>query len=319
MEHRSGGDTFSLSPARPSPRRMTYLLTLLAVAAVLVGAGGAWLARPTGPDVALALSWEEGRTYRYRIEIGMDGDMSLFARDIPFTADFGEVVRMTVLEIDPSGATTFEVTVESISGTFNGIPIPPDPRQIPPVRMTVTDHGRVVTEEGLTLPAPTSGPGSTNPFSQMFPLFPDHPVGPGDTWEIRYRQPIPFGRGGVEVDTVNAFLRYHGVDGTRVAVLDSRVGSLFDFEIDLARLAEAAGQANSSVPSDPPVDAVVRYEGATEGRQVAWVDPRAGEVVKVTSEADVELGTELVGGAAPAGLGLEFSFDGELTASMERL
>lgn len=314
------GSSFVLT-RRPGRRRRpwTVLLTIIAVVVVVLATGGAFLARPRGPDVALALSWDEGRTYRYRIQIGMDGDMRLLGRDIPFAADFREDVRMEILDIDPSGATTVELVVESITGTFNGIPIPPDAGQVPPVRMTVTDDGRVITEDGLTLPTPTSGPGSANPLSQMFPLFPDHPVGPGDTWEISYRQPVPFGRGGIRVDTVNTFLRYHDAGGTQVAVIDSRVSSPFDFEIDLRRLAQVLGEADPSLQSASPVGAVIRYGGSTEGRQVAWVDPNAGEVVKITSEADVELATELVGERAPMGLSFQFAFDGEMTASMERL
>jgi hypothetical protein len=324
------GTGFVLHP-RPAPRRRTLfsLATVLAVAAVLAGAGAVWLTRPTGPDVALALSFEEGRTYRDRLDLGMDGTLEVLGREVPFTMEASEVVTTRVIEVAPSGETTLEIAVEDLSASFSGIPVPEIPGKVPPIRLTVSPDGRVTTEDGLTFPGPPADPGNL-PANQMFPLLPDHPVGPGDTWEVEYRQRIPFVRGAIEIDARNAFLRYHDVGGTRVAVIDSHVSMPIDFQVDLGDAAAFADQFGLpgdrplsdqfGTPADEPVpDLTLAYRGHADTRQVAWIVPATGQIVKSSSVTDMELTTEITEPAAQTAADLEFTLAGEMTVDTERL
>jgi hypothetical protein len=316
-------DPFTVAPRR---RRRWPASTTAAVglAVVVVAGSAAWITRPTGPDVALAVSFEEGRTYRYTFEVGMDGTAQVFGGELPFTMDVAETVVVRVVDIDDRGAITLETEIEALTGTFNGMPVPSDMPQHPSTRVTIMPNGRVVTEDGLVFAAPTTGPVGSSPMTnQLLPMLPDHPVGPGDTWEIQVRKPVPFGRGRIELDTTNTFVRYHEVDDRRVAVIDTEVYSPIDFELnvaDLAKVAERTGHGEE-VPSRPVPDVFVAYLGEVDGRQVSWVDPDAGEVVKATSIADVELESSVAGGAdvdAPFP-GLAFGFSGELTMEMRLL
>jgi hypothetical protein len=308
----------------PRRRLPASAAAAIGLAVVVVAGSAAWVTRPTGPDVALAVSFEEGRTYRYAFEVGMDGTAQVFGGELPFTMDVAETVAARVIDIDDRGAITLETEIESLTGTFNGMPVPSDMPQLPSTRVTIMPDGRVVTEHGLAFAAPTTGPGGSSPMTnQLLPMLPDHPVGPGDTWEIHVRQPVPLGRGRIELATTNTFVRYHEVDDRRVAVIDTRVYSPIDFELnvaDLAKVAERTGHGGE-VPSRPVPDVSVAYAGEIDGRQVSWVDPDAGEVVKATSIADVELESRVARGAdvdAPFP-GLAFGFSGELTMEMRLL
>ncbi|MGH2678300.1 MAG: hypothetical protein ACRDHB_08075 [Actinomycetota bacterium] len=315
-------DSFTVAPRLR--RRWPASAAAAVGLAVVVAASAAWVTRPTGPDVALAVSFEEGRTYRYAFEVGMDGTARVFGGELPFTMDVAQTVAVRVVDVDDRGAITLETEIEALTGTFNGMPMPSDMRKLPSTRVTIMPDGRVVTEDGLVFAAPTTGPGGSSPMTnQLLPMLPDHPVGPGDTWEIHVRQPVPFGRGRIEFDTANTFVRYHEVGDRRVAVIDTRVYSPIDFELNLADLANVAEQTGhgGQLPSRPVPDVSVGYLGEVDGRQVSWVDPDAGEVVKATSIADVELESRTAGGpTADAPFpGVAFGFSGEMTMEMRLL
>jgi hypothetical protein len=316
-------DPFAVAPG-PRRRWPASAAAAVALAVVVVAGSAAWVTRPTGPDVALAVSFEEGRTYRYAFEVGMDGTAQVFGGELPFTMDVAETVAVRVVDVDDHGAITLETEIEALTGTFNGMPVPSDMPKLPSSTVTIMPDGRVVTEDGLVFAAPTTGPGGSSPMTnQLLPMLPDHPVGPGDSWDIHVRQPVPFGRGRIEFDTSNTFVRYHEVDDRRVAVIDTRVYSPIDFQLNLADLAKVAERTGhgGEVPSRPVPDVSVAYVGEVDGRQVSWVDPDAGEVVRAMSIADVELESRVTGGAdvdAPFP-GLAFVFSGELTMEMRLL
>jgi hypothetical protein len=314
------------STVAPRPRRRWPASTAaaLALAVVVVAGSAAWVTRPTGPDTELAVSFEEGRTYRYAFEVGADGTAQVFGGEIPFTMDVAETVAVRVVEVDDRGAVTLETEIEALSGTFNGMPVPSDLGKLPSTTVTIMPDGRVVTEGGLEFAAPTTGLGGSSPMTNhLLPILPDHPVGPGDTWDIHVRQPVPFGRGRIELDTANAFVRYHEAGDRQVAVIDTQVYSPIDLELNLADLAKAAERTGhgGELPSRPVPDVSVAYLGEVDGRQVSWVDPDAGEVVKATSIADIELESNVSGGAAadPPFPGLAFGFSGGMTMEMRLL
>jgi hypothetical protein len=316
-------DPFTVAPRRR--RRWPASAAAAASLVVVVIAGSAaWVTRPTGPDVALAVSFEEGRTYRYAFEVGMEGTAQVFGRELPFTMDVAETVAVRVVDIDDRGAITLEPEIEALTGTFNGMPVPSDMPKLPSTQVMIMPNGRVVTDNGLVFAAPTTGPGGSSPMTnQLLPMLPDHPVGPGDTWEIHVRQPVPFGQGRVELDTTNTFVRYHEVSDRRVAVIDTQVYSPIDIELNLADLAKVAERTGhgAELPDQPVPDVSVAYVGEVDGRQVSWVDPDAGEVVKATSMAEVELESRMAGAAAANAPfpGLAFGFSGEMTMEMRLL
>lgn len=311
-------DAFVLGGRRPGRRRTRVWVSVVLVLA-LSAAGAFLLTRPQGSDVALALDFQEGATQRYRLHVAMDGNVEAAIMEVPFNMEMTEVIALHVVDIDASGAATLEAEIESLTGTVDGIPIPPEAvSEVPDTRLTISPDGRVVTRGGLVFQAPTSAAGPITSANQLFPLLPDRPVGPGDSWDRDYRQPIRFADGVLEMSTDNEFSRYEDIDGVRVAVLESRFSMPLDFTIDLEKFSELAGQS----PPEPVPEVTVQYDGGMEGDQTVWLDAALGEVVRSEGSADMDFSMRARGGSAAGGPfppGLKASFTGHMSVEMERL
>jgi hypothetical protein len=318
----------AVPPATP-PRRRRWRAVLVVALAVTLTAGGFFvLSRPRGPDVALALGFREGATYRYRLTMSTDGTIDTALVDLPLVGEVTETVSYHVVDVAPDGAATIDVGIEDVSGSFSGQPIPASTDM--EMRMVIGSDGELREVDGQPVPealqqgwADPSGAGGL-PGMQSFPLLPDGPVGPGDEWVKDVEQPLPFGDGEIRLHSENEFVRYEDVGAVRTAVIESAITSPIDWTIDLAGLAELGRQLDGSDEGFVDVEGLpssVSYRGRVEQDQTTWLDPDRGEVVRSELSGEFDITTRSEGGQGVGALfgALAVRMAGEMQVTMERL
>lgn len=300
---------------------------MVGLAAALTAGGFFVLSRPRGPDVALALGFEEGTTYRYRVTMAFDGTVDTLVK-LPMDGRVEETVAYHVVEVAPDGAATIDVSVEDVSGSFAGRPLPPASDM--ELRMVIGPDGGLREVDGQPVPealgqgwADPSGSGGL-PGMQSFPFLPDEPVGPGDEWVRDVDQPVPFGEGRIQVHSENEFVRYEDVGSVRTAVIESEISSPMDWRIDLSELAEFGEELETSDGAFVDVEGLpssITYRGDVSQDQTTWLDPGRGEMVRseLSGEFDVTIrasGGEGLGALAAA---IPMRMVGEMQVTMERI
>jgi hypothetical protein len=313
----------------PSPRRSPWRIALVVgLVLAITGAGFFLLTQPRGPDVALALDFEEGTTYRYRLTMSMEGTIDTALADLPLVGEVTETVSHHVVDVAPDGTATIDVGIEDVSGSFSGQPLPASTDL--ELRMVIGPDGQLREVEGEPVPEALQG-GWTDPSGagglpgmQSFPLLPDEPVGPRDEWVKNVDQPLPFGDGEVRLHAENEFVRYEDVGEVRTAVIESAITSPIDWTIDLAELAELGeqlGEPDTSLVNGEGLPTSVSYRGDVEQDQVTWLDPDRGEVVRSELSGTFDITTRAEGGE---GVGALFGAPavrmvGEMEVTTERL
>ena len=313
-------------PEPASPHRRWRVAVVIGLVVALT-AGGLLLTRPQGPDVALALGFEEGATYRYRVTMSIDGTVDTPLAELPMVGELSETVAYEVVELAPDGAATIDVSVEDVSGSFSGRPIPPATDV--EMRMVIGPDGELREVDGEPVPealgqgwADPSGSGGL-PGMQSFPLLPDGPVGPGDEWVKDVEQPLPFGEGLVSVHSENEFVRYEDVGPIRTAVIESAITSPIDWTIDLAELAELGAQVDDGggLTDLEGLPSTISYRGEVAQDQTTWLDPDRGEIVRSELAGEFDITTRARGGQGFGALvgALPVRMIGEVHLTMERL
>lgn len=312
------------APPRPRPSRIVAVIVLAAA----LTAGGFWfLTRPRGPDVALALGFEEGTTYRYRVTMSFDGTVDALV-ELPMDGEVRQTLAYEVVDVASDGTATIVVRVEDASGTFAGRPIPPTGDV--ETRMVIGPDGGIREIDGQPVPE-ALGQGWTDPSGsgglpgmQSFPFLPDEPVEPGDEWVRDVTQPVPFGEGEIRVHAENEFLRYEDVGSVRTAVIESEVTSPIDWTIDLAELAELGGQVDSAGEGFAEIEGLptsVDYQGEVVQEQTTWLDPDQGEMVRSELSGEFDITTRARGGEGLGALAgaVPVRMVGEMQVTMERI
>jgi hypothetical protein len=319
-----GAEAPVAAPRRGRPWRVAVVVGL---AAALTAGGIVLLTRPRGPDVALALGFEEGTTYRYRMTMSFDGTVDSALAELPMTGEIEQTIAYDVVEVADDGAATIDVRIEDASGVLSGQPVPPTGDQ--EVRMVVEADGSLREVDGEPVPdalqggfADPSGTGGL-PGMQSFPLLPDEPVGPGDEWVKDLEQPLPFGQGAIRVHSENEFVDYEDVDGTRTAVIDSAVTSPIDWTIDLAELAELGDRLDqgSGIADVEGLPTSISYLGEVVQDQTTWLDVERGEIVRSELAGEFDITTRAEGGQGLGALAaaVPVRMAGEMGLTMERL
>jgi hypothetical protein len=226
-----------------------------------------------------------------------------------------ETIGWAVESVDADGIATMTVTVESVTGKINGVPV--DSPALPPVRVKVTKDGQMLSAMGFA-PDLSSGLGNSIPGSEQFlPPLPDHPVEPGDTWTVSYDQDVPYGSGKLRYSATNTLLRYEDVDGVSAAVIQTRLELPFDLSFDLDKLIEAFGGGEAT--GQLPKDASMAFAGKLVMNQTSWFDPARGELLKASLSGNFDMDFEFTGlpkGSLPVD---EASFVGTLSVNVDRL
>lgn len=314
-------------PPEPVSRRRSWrVAVVVGLVAALTAGGFVLLTRPRGPDVALALDFREGATYRYRVQMSIDGTVDTALADLPLVGELSETLAYEVVELAPDGAATIDVSVEDVSGSFSGqaLPAATDVE----MRMVIGPDGELREVDGEPVPealgqgwADPSGTGGL-PGMQSFPLLPDEPVGPGDEWVKDVEQPLPFGDGLISLHSENEFVRYEDVGSVRTAVIESEISSPIDWTIDLAELAELGAQVDSRGFVDVEgLPSTISYSGEVAQDQTTWLDPSRGEIVRSELSGEFDITTRAQGGEGFGAIvgALPVRMTGEVQLTMERL
>ncbi|MGH2764803.1 MAG: hypothetical protein ACRDKA_02655 [Actinomycetota bacterium] len=323
------GEESGVATAVPPTRRRRGRIALTVALAIALTAGGSFLlTRPRGPDVALALEFREGATYRYRLTMSFDGTLELPLVEMPMVGKLSETIVYHVLSVEPDGAATIDLSVEEVEGSVAGQPVP-DVTDLD-IRMVIAPDGSVREVDGTPVPAalqqawsdPTGSGGL--PGMQSFPFLPEGPVGPGDEWVKDIEQPLPFGQGEVAVHAENEFARYEDVGSIRAAVIESEISSPIDWSIDLAEAAELAVEVGGSETTPEELEGLpdrISYRGDVLQDQTTWLDPSRGEVLRTELNGEFDITTRAEGGKGFGALlsALPVHFVGDMDVTMERV
>jgi hypothetical protein len=201
-----------------------------------------------------------------------------------------ETVGWKVVGIDDEGVATVRVSVEGISGSVNGQPLP-GTVEGQSTTLRVTSDGQILDANGLSFGSTGgSGLGGFPGMDQVTPILPDHEVAPGDEWDKEFSQSFPFGDGKIEYTAHSTFDRYETLHGVRAAVVTTRYTVPLDFSVDLNELAKAFGGSDGEqLPGMGGMDATIEYGGSGRFTQTSWLDLAGKQVVKTTSNGDFDM------------------------------
>lgn len=267
----------------------------------------------------LALSFSGGQTETYEMHMTMNGQMSAgeLLGEQEISMDVTQVVTWEVSSVDEDGVATITVTVDEMSGTVNGMPIPSEASATPPIEIRVAPDGRIVSAGGLSfLGSGQTGGASFPGMDQMTPLLPDDAVAPGDTWTKDFSQEVPFGEGTIEFTAASTLERYEDVDGVEAAVITTEYSVPLDFSIDFDELLASLGGAEGAADLAELGGVSISYGGEGSFEQTSWVDPEAKAMLKTSSTGSFDMtmgfdGLDLFEGQA-------LSFNGEFTQELSR-
>ena len=315
-------DSFQAGPApkrKPTGLIVGALVVVLAVIAGVVGftmIGGEEESANAQP---LALAFTPGQSETYTMHMTMDGRMSageLLGGEQPLAMDMTQVVTWETTDVAKDGTATITVTVDSMSGSVNGMEIPAEASATPPIEIEVTPDGRILSAGGISFAGIEQTGGASFPgMGQMTPLLPDGAVEPGDSWNKDFSQDVPFGKGKIEFTANSTFERYEDVEGVEAAVITTRYTVPMDFTIEFGELMGAVGATGSGELAGFE-DASIAYGGEGSFEQTAWVDTEADQMLKMTSAGSFDMtmtfaGLEMFEGQA-------ISFEGDFTQQLSR-
>jgi hypothetical protein len=271
-------------------------------------------------DVALAWGFEEGQTYRYRMRMTFDGQVSApeLGLDQPLNMGMDATVSWRVKEVDEAGVATIELTMEDVSGTVNGMPSPQQAEDVE-TSFRMAPDGRVLTAGELSFASSTNGeviPG----FDQVSAILPDQEVSPGDTWNKEFSQAFPFGEGELRYSSQSRFDRYEDRGGVRTAVITSNMTSPLEFTLEFRRLLETLGQTLQDAGLPPGSNPKIVYGGNATVNATSWLDLEARQLVQGRNSSSFDMTMRFEG--FPAGEippGSEVAFSGTASARIDRI
>jgi hypothetical protein len=318
-------DDASTSASPEPPRRRGSIVVAAVVAVALLGGALTYFVLRSGTSApsrqltALRLAFDRGDETTYDIHISMNGSVDLGALgQQPMDIDIRETVGWKVVDVDDQGVATVRVSVEGISGSTNGQPLP---GTIDGQSMTlrVTRDGQILEANGLSFGSTGgTGLGGFPGMDQVTPILPDHAVAPGDEWDKEFSQSFPFGDGKIEYTAHSTFERYDTVGGVRAAVVRTTYTVPLDFSVDLNELAKAfGGSGGSQLPGLGGKDATIDYGGSGTFTQTSWLDLAGKQVVQTTSNGDFDMTMSFPGLEEQLGTG-DFAMSATFSMQMTR-
>jgi len=308
------------SSGKPGRPMMAVLLVFVLVAGALGyqfflrGGGGA---KP-----AFALDMAAGQTYTYQMTLGLDGNLRLAGRAIPFKERFGATMVWNVQSVDASGVATVDVRISDPRATLNGQTI--SGSQFPTgsmhSTMRIAKDGSILSGGGIgglgggaSSAAASDVPGT----DQLTPVLPGHDVQVGATWDKTFDADIPYGMGHVHYVTHSTYVRNEDVNGVSAAVIASKLSLPVHMKLDLQKMLLAMGTGQSGLPAGS--HPVIFYRGKVTGSTTGWFDPKARQLLKTSLQAQFSLRMRFTGlppGSLPGGN--EMGFTGAMAINLVR-
>jgi hypothetical protein len=300
---------------------------MMAVLLVLVLAIGAigyqfFVRGGGGAQPAFALDMAAGQTYTYQMTMGLDGNLRLAGRTVPFKERFGATMVWNVQSVDASGVATVDVQISDPRATLNGQTI--SGNQFPAgsmhSTMRIAKDGSILSGGGIgglgggaSSAAASDVPGT----DQLTPLLPGHDVQVGATWDKTFDADIPYGMGHVHYVTHSTYVRNEDVNGVSAAVIQSKLSLPVHMKLDLQKMLQAVGTGQSGFPAGS--HPVIFYRGKVTGSTTGWFDPKARQLLKTSLQAQFSLRMRFTGlppGSLPGGN--EMGFTGAMAINLVR-
>lgn len=254
---------------------------------------------------AFSTGFKSGQTYRYQAHVVLSGTLSLSGQQLPLSSDQKVNQTIRVKSVDRSGAATLEISFADVIAGGSGATTTV---RAAPLTIRIGADGRILAGSG----SPVGGRAPSIPGSdQLTPVFPDHPVRPGDSWDKRYSRPNPFGSGGFELTSHSTYLRDERVGGADAAVIDTTLRGPIDFTIDFSKLPQPAGSGLGS--------GSIHYLGRVASTTRYWIDLSSHLVLKASGKGTYTLN---YGAATPPGQAAgpqQVSFDGQIRTDLTRI
>jgi hypothetical protein len=295
--------------ARGGPSLGRTLLTIGSVIALAAGALVFWFSRAGGGGVALAIEMHAGPPVAYVMALTMNGTLSIAGNSQDVTGGLDARVSWRVTSVDPDGIAEVQLTMSKISAHSEGKtskiagPIT--------VEVKIAPDGRILS--GTDLSALGDFAGGLPGGSQFVPVLPDHPVKPGDTWSMGYRQTNTVGYGSVDISATGTLVDVSSTDGRKIATVQTHETVPVNVTFDLAKLARAFGE------DGVPAGAKMTYSGQIDVIEYSWVDVDAKQLIKSSADSrfHLDMTAEGLGPSIPNGTTL--TFDGSMGLDMAQV
>ncbi|MEX1046631.1 MAG: hypothetical protein WD757_04480 [Actinomycetota bacterium] len=290
------------------------LVLVLAVVAFFLFSGGS-------KGQALALEFQQGKTYNYRISMTMNAQIKgalLPADQGSVTIRMGADASIEVISVDAEGAATVKVSIENVS--FQTNPPIPDTGEVPESleqTIRIGPDGKIL-DGGFGLSS-VGGTGASVPGwdSSFFPVLPEGVAAPGDSWTETLSTPF-IGGETIETETRNTLLNFEQGESGQVAVISSSTSLPLDVSVTLEEVAKAANQPPESygVPAD--LDVSIVYQGEMDGKTTSWLNMTAGSLDKTVGKFTFDVDVRIEGLPAQADPGT-LGFVGDIQISMTEI
>lgn len=237
-------------------------LALVSVLAIACGAASA------SPAQSLRLVYHKGDVYTYSCHATANETINA----VPVTYEVTGRHTYTVTSVDSVGTAELSLVVTDlvIKATANNITNPIPSSSNPPIEITATADGRVLSLSGRSQ-APEAD----------WAVLADRTVKPGDTWSKDYDTATD-GSGSVHLQTKSTYLRVEAVQGKSSSV----VRTIADLTLD-----------ETGVPLGPNVvggSKIVSFQGTGTSDVTSWIDLNAHRLLKThmttTTDSTVSFG-----------------------------
>jgi hypothetical protein len=180
------------------------------------------------------------------------------------------------------------------------------------VTLQIGPDGRIRSGAAAQL----GGPIPTIPGSdQLTPLLSSKPVKPGDSWDLSYSRPNPYGSGAFQFATHNRYLRDDSISGRPAAVIESALRGPIDFTIDFSKLPVAPAPTSPPVSSPP---GPIHYTGSVSSTATYWIALDDHQLLKSASSGTYALAYGMAGPAGVAGA-QQVTFNGAIKTDLTKL
>lgn len=272
--------------SRALPLTVGIILLVTAVAQVIT-----ILEDEPEPPVLLRLRLQEGHTVSYRTEVSMEGRVSAGLIGQPFEVRMVTDQDWVVQEVAEDDSVTIEIdtTIVDVTSRQGAIPRSEFMGVEGTSTMRLAADGTIL-DASLGVTGSVTGPATVPGLEGLGPTFPDHPVVPGDSWDLSEELPLLPGGPSLQISGEAELDGYEEVAGVRSAVIVSDALMPFDFELDLAELADEIG--DPSLP-EGEVSGTIVYEGEMTMSSRQWVDPGTGLQVRAEGDGQAEIAFSL--------------------------
>ncbi|HKC19445.1 MAG TPA: hypothetical protein VKE27_07400 [Candidatus Dormibacteraeota bacterium] len=237
----------------------------------------------------ISLAYKAGDTYKYSFHAVLKYTIAASGMSIPLDLDLSAKEAATVKSVDSDGTADMSVAISDLSVKIseNGTTSTTNTTTtVSTIDMKIAKDGRVVSVNGnafggTTLPAMSGMQGGV-----ISAILPDHAVKPGDTWTKSYDEPNPLGTSSIHATSNNTYLRDDTVNGIKAAVIESKVNTNLDMNLDLSSMLAAAG--TPAPPSASPDGASLTMKGTAKSDTTTWIDTGAHRIVKTHSTGSVD-------------------------------